>query len=107
MTKDEPVIDQRVIDQPSVTQIVTKEHIIFGEAAVNKTFLKYYTLLVMILTGTVTVIAFVTDWYYQLGMAIVRGMIANWWIPVLIVVILSLAIYINWPKKRKGAKQEV
>ena len=80
-----------VIDQPSMTTIVTKEYLIppFTEVVIHKRFFKYWTLLLL-------VSVYVGTRVFNFDLWLLWWHMANWWALAIEGAILALTLGVLW-----------
>jgi hypothetical protein len=95
---NEKVHRETIIDQPSMTSVVTKEYLVlpFSDVVIHKQFFEFWTVFVFLGTCALLAIGLWTDWYWQLALGVWALVKIYWYVPAGLLGITSLCVYLNY-----------
>ena len=106
MGKDE-VRKQKIVDQPSMTSVVTSEYFFVpgSDVAIHIKTFKIIVSLTFIGTSILWAIGVWTNWYWQLAVMIGQGFIVHYWLAPAIVTVTALVVWMNRKSLKGGNKK--
>jgi hypothetical protein len=107
---EDKVHREKIIDQPSMTSVVTSEYFFMpgSDVAIHINSFKFIVAFTIIATSVLWAIGLWTNWYWLLAYRFAMLFWDNWWLGPSVVGVIALgiyAIYINRPHKKKGVRK--
>ena len=101
---DEKVHRETIIDQPSMTSVVTKEYLVlpFTDVVVHKQFFEFLTVFVFVATSALWAIGLWTTWYQQLIILMYAVVLKFWYLFAGFAMLVLASGYVHyWASHRK------
>jgi len=104
---DEKVHRESIIDQPSMTSVVTKEYLVlpFSDVVIHKKFFEFWTVFAFVGTSILWGIGVFTTVYQGFAASVLSGMAVHPELAIFVFAMFGLLVFIvykiNHPKRKK------